>query len=1115
MTPAEEVFVTRASELGITLSSDASIALSAAPRTEAFRILDACKGRAEASNWICITAKLSETGLYLPDDVQDELADIPSGAALSLLTDIANKQETANAIRNVPGYVSAACRRMRSKQGVICDDRDIANEAAALGLDLDQQAIDGLASLPLKDAQDLLHEVVQKSKEGSGIRNPSGFIDKACIRMQDRGRTGQTRSGKGSSTSSSEKSGKGAGQRRSSEAYSAFSGGTGGGGRSGGGGKSGGGGRSGVRAAELGMNLSPAALNELQSMALDDALNLLEDVATGPALCKGQTHSEYILAVCARVNGGDVLSHPVEHAAQLGVTVTSQSEEALMSVPLLDALELVEDVASRGTGKHAINNVEGYMVAACKKMRSGQMAGRGTKSAQRAQEIGLRLNRTALEALSKIHLSTALKIVEDVGASRSRDPSAAIQKMCREALDSGNPVSDYSFIDGIPSGMDRDNMGRSPEALWKKRGRGPSVEDRLGELGLNLDVRAKEYLSSIALEAGLALVEDIAAKGTGKGGIRKPSAYVISACEKLLHHQPRMDMPPPAKRHRADSPYLPTESIRNPDLDALEDEINRLELDFSSDAMDALTRVPIEAAFRLLESIAEKGVGEAGVRNPSAFVITACDKIMDTQRAAHGPARRDRRGSSDRDAPLSLSHTSSAAGRVGLRASQLGLGLSQKTCEALDMIPEQDALQLLDDIETRLTGPRAIRNPDNYIFSVCEKANSKRQQESDAAIGGDQRTGDRAAERAAELGLHLQSESLNELSSVPLASALELVEKIASKGGGKGGIRNPTGYISSACAKIRDGEVVGKGTKSATHAAELGINLDEDALRALSELQLSVACALLDSIASKGSGRGKVRDPSAFVLSACRGIQHDRRDGGGAGSKSAARAVELGLNLSSDAKEALASLRLNEALALVEEVAGKGGVRNPSGYIIKACGKLNGDVKPAALPLPIPKEEPTQYVQGGTREPYDGSSEGDEALRAYNSAYESSGASNEADTRTKPGAKQTRRDPRASIDEWVVDLNERGFWEKDINVASLVALKRLSRSGAGAVLDELEEEAMKNGVEDPREFIKAAVEHELEKSRIEKRRREEGGGNDREQALRAKVETDDDDGAYH
>mmetsp|Transcript_88596 Transcript_88596/g.247833 ORF Transcript_88596/g.247833 Transcript_88596/m.247833 type:complete len:586 (+) Transcript_88596:69-1826(+) len=569
--------------------------------------------------------------------------------------------------------------------------------------------------------------------------------------------------------------------------------------------------------------------------------------------------------------------------------------------------------------------------------------------ASKAEELGLELNDEALDSLADMSFPEACELLEQVSGKGGsiRNPSAYISRA----------VSQYE-----PGKGDRGKGGG-------KRPPGGKSAARAEELGLDLDEEALQALANIPLSAALELVEDTAGKG---GDIRNPSGWIVKACTKIVTGGGKGGKGPSRKGGGGKSAARAEE----------------LGLQLDDAALDALSSIPLSDALQLVEDTASKSV-----RNPSSYISAACHTIV-----ASGGKKGGKGGWHDR-------HEGGGGGmgsRSAARAAEHGLDLEDSALEALANVPLGDALNLLDDMAAKGAGKGGgIRNPSAYVISACAKMNS-----APPAIGKGKGPGpgghtpsrpalvapsysNRSADRAAELGIHLNDEAISALGAIALRDAYSLLEDMAGKG--KGAIRNPSAYVIGAVNKMTGGggggggsdwgsrNIVGKG-RAPAHGASLeqriidlnrsgiwgGEKIDVEAMMALKRLSDGEAHDLLDSLEAKGGGsRGGVRNPSNYIGAAVNRMvgesggggprkrtrteyerpqyEDDRRGRGRVGrgdSMVAEEARRMGLSLDGEALEALERQNEDDALQLLDQVAEQGGkIKNPSKYIASACSR--------------------------------------------------------------------------------------------------------------------------------------------------------------------------------
>lgn len=512
---------------------------------------------------------------------------------------------------------------------------------------------------------------------------------------------------------------------------------------------------------------------------------------------------------------------------------------------------------------------------------------------------------------------------------------------------------------------------------------------KAAELGLELNEKALEALSELQSSQASTLLEQVAGKGTA---IRNPSAYITRTVEHGYVDDGDEGQEKPKGKGKGGGKRLGKSAARAEELGFDLDEV----------AIEALAHIPLTEALQLLEDMSAKGTGKGGgVRNPSGWVIAACQKI--NAPVAPLPLVAPRGIAGTVASSLGPKGAGRRLGKSAAIAEQRGLDLDENALNALANVPLRDALQLVEDVAAKGTG---IRNQSGYVLTACSKMNGVAPWTEAAgaplhhgkgpgtgppsgrapavAVSG---FGGKSAARAADLGIELSEPALDALSGFPLRDALDLLETIAAKGSGKGGIRNPSGYIITAAQnfmsrpqapEVLDQRGRGKGQQALqagpsqladidarvvelNRRGTLVEKIDVEALIRLKTLSPGQAHELLDAVEGKGAGKG-IRNPSNYIAAAVARMVPDapevlmvpkkrprdwqelpegpaRRSGGGS-SALAARAKELGLQLDAQALEALAAQPQKQALYLLDQVCGNfEKIKNPSKYIAAACAR--------------------------------------------------------------------------------------------------------------------------------------------------------------------------------
>jgi len=552
------------------------------------------------------------------------------------------------------------------------------------------------------------------------------------------------------------------------------------------------------RADELGLELNEDAFDSLANLDYDEACALLEQVAGKGGSIRNP--SAYISKTIEHgydpQKGGDsgkgsgkgLGGKSAAKAEELGLDLDDEALDALAHIPLSAAYELLEDAAVKGD---EIRNQSGWIIGACAKIGKGAGKGQskrgGGKSAAHAEELGLQLDDAALEALANIPLTEALQLIEDTASKRVRDPSRYISAACHNINQSGG------------------SKGSRKGGHDEYRTSGSRSAQRAAELGLDLEEGALDALAHVPLGEALNLLDDVAAKGTGRNGsIRNPSGYIMNACHKINSGKGMSPAivggkgkGPGAIGGRAGAPMTGSPGNKSAERAA------SLGIELSEEAIAALGAVPLRDAFSLLDSMGGKG----RIRDPSAYVIGAVGK-MGSGAGVPAPSR-SRQGTGG--------YSSVEQRVIDLNRSGMwgGEKIDVEAMLALKRLSERDAQDLLDSLESkgRGKGGSTVKNPSNYIGAAVSRilgdsgpARKRPRYEEDhhesrRGGGGGARESGRIASHARRVGLHLDREALDALEAQREDDAMHMLEQVAELGST---IKNPSKYIVSACARGLD-----------------------------------------------------------------------------------------------------------------------------------------------------------------------------------------------------------------------------------------------------------------------------------------------------------------------
>lgn len=369
------------------------------------------------------------------------------------------------------------------------------------------------------------------------------------------------------------------------------------------------------------------------------------------------------------------------------------------------------------------------------------------------------------------------------------------------------------------------------------------LEEYAREQGLDLNREALTALSGLKSADARALIDQLVDRS---GKIWFPSDYIVRTIE------------------RGFDPTKTNTQSNESSKDRVTARAEELWIDLDKKSIEMLNSVPVASAMEMLSDISRKGVGKGGIRNPSSYVAAACQKINDEFYE---------------NAPKST-----LGNRTASKVAELGLELDEWALDALVNVPLSTSFKILDQAAAVAWTGSSVAKISALVIRECEwwqdstSANEIWQKKDGVAKGGA-----RSTSRATALGLYLEDNALDALANVPLTAAFNLLDSVTAKGvgKGKGGIRNPSAYIVSACAKILSNPPVrniqdyysSPGNRSAARAAWLGVDINDAALAALSAVPLRAAKDLLDQVYEQYAGNGDfIRNPSRYVIRACERI---------------------------------------------------------------------------------------------------------------------------------------------------------------------------------------------------------------------------------------------------
>lgn len=349
-------------------------------------------------------------------------------------------------------------------------------------------------------------------------------------------------------------------------------------------------------------------------------------------------------------------------------------------------------------------------------------------------------------------------------------------------------------------------------------------------------------------------------------------------------------------------------------------------------ACSLLETIPLERQTHIVAKLQE-GVNSGTVRNPSAFVVGAVNG-MD------------------------------------------GLDLDDGASEMLKALPKFQRKEVID----KLKKATDVRNPSAWVVKSVQQSKGKgcgKVFGGGAILVSNAGFSNAAFSNAALLGswdptpaygsmMHLDDAAKTLLKSLPPAAQAEILQKLKN-GGTSGEIRNPSAWVAKAALKHRNNPPqaiqapqpsdYGWATKHATlgtlsDPAALGaaLGLDDNALELLQTLPSETQEDIMQTLQHHQS-KGIIRNPSAWVAKAALGAGAEPQASGlshisslGSQVVAVSRPGSLGLDASASALlSSLPATQQETIISKLQELQAKGGISNPSGWVVKAC--LNAGAK--------------------------------------------------------------------------------------------------------------------------------------------------------------------------
>eukprot|EP00927_Polykrikos_kofoidii_P000567 TRINITY_DN10209_c0_g1_i2.p1 TRINITY_DN10209_c0_g1~~TRINITY_DN10209_c0_g1_i2.p1 ORF type:complete len:481 (-),score=82.73 TRINITY_DN10209_c0_g1_i2:129-1571(-) len=360
----------------------------------------------------------------------------------------------------------------------------------------------------------------------------------------------------------------------------------------------------------------------------------------------------------------------------------------------------------------------------------------------------------------------------------------------------------------------------------------------------------------------------------------------------------------------------------------------RWRLCLDEDALRALDGLESHVAANIICELDSKG---ESVRNPSAYVIRA---VVNARSNTPSPA------ATSTGIPYHVQASAAAHGvhsELQVLLGRLSLALDEKATGALKEMDPAAALRILQVLERQ---SETVTNPSAYIMKAV--ANERK----GTAPGGCSpiQMGGNIATMVSALPLgHLpymqqQSPPIQPVQQVRYVQQAQQPVVHAP-------LPYVQGYVSHASVPSAYMQPQGAGVPSQQAALDRAAaatfaSLDPEAQQALAEVGTEVAFAILQVMEMQ---RGKVQNPSAYVLKAVGNAKKGKGAGGAAAMSAGSMHAQLATVptdilgrwrtvLDSDALAALEGLNQPDAAHIIGELESKfASIRNPSAYVIRAA----------------------------------------------------------------------------------------------------------------------------------------------------------------------------------
>jgi len=285
----------------------------------------------------------------------------------------------------------------------------------------------------------------------------------------------------------------------------------------------------------------------------------------------------------------------------------------------------------------------------------------------------------------------------------------------------------------------------------------------------------------------------------------------------------------------------------------------------------------------------------------------------------------------------------------------------------------------------------------------------------------------------------------------------------------------------------------------AGRVAQLGLDINDEAMTALISLPQEHAFELLDAVAQKASS-GQVKSASNYVCATISRGYVSRAGGGSAPGRNSAsslpplsageyeaaaaalistpgmqKAESVGLQLTDEAVQALLRIPSSHASELLEVLAGKvGTLRDPSNYVIATIAK---GYTPRSQGGGKGGDNGGDYG-GGKGGGFGGGYGGDSYGMGGGDSWSSGGFGGKGDGGKGKGERKGGMVPPdvSTVESAVLELNEMGLFPQPLSVNTLLTLRCIPQDAAMEMLNNLHSKGKgKGGISNVNNYLQAAV----------------------------------------